>query len=170
MATPRKKPEDKLKPGAPPKTEVDPALAKAICDNLELAIPLRPAAEAEGVPDATVRDWVEKIPAFAAQVTRARATALKNLVVRSLGGGTGSSNAEFHLERRFRQDYGPVQKIVLDTDDDLTDDERAAQTEAYKRTILGQSVPERPHGVDDPGLGTAGADAGAAPPGTAPTP
>jgi hypothetical protein len=168
MATPRKRPEDKLKTGRPPKTEVESALAKAICDNLELAMPLRPAAEAEGVPDATVREWVEKFPAFAAQVTRARARAMKNLVVRSLGGGKGSSNSEFHLERRFRQDYGPVQKIVLETDDELTDDERAAQTEAYKRTILGQPVPDGSGRVDDSGAGAAGADTGSAPPGTTP--
>lgn len=170
MATPRKKPEDKRKPGPPPKTEVDPDLAKLICDNLELAMPLRPAAEAEGVPDTTVRDWVEKYPEFAAQVTRARARAMKNLVVRSLGGGKGSKNSEFHLERRFRQDYGPVTKFVMGTEDDLTDDERAAQAEAYKRTILGQSVPPRPDGVDDSSPGAAGADAGTAPPGAAAKP
>lgn len=106
MATPRKRPEDKLKTGPPPKTEVEPVLAKAICENLELGMPLRPSAEAEGVPDTTVRRWVAEFPEFAAQVTRARAQAMKHFVVRSLGGGKGSSNAEFHLQRRFRDDYG----------------------------------------------------------------
>jgi len=48
MATPRKDPKDRLPVGRPRKTEVDPAIAKAICDNLELAMPLDLAAEAEG--------------------------------------------------------------------------------------------------------------------------
>jgi hypothetical protein len=59
-----------------------------------------------------VRDWVEKIPAFAAQVTRARAQAMKHMVIKSQAGGTGSSNAEFHLQRRFREDYGPPRAEV----------------------------------------------------------
>jgi len=55
MATPRKDPKDRLPVGRPRKTEVDPAIAKAICDNLELAMPLDLAAEAEGVGRSTVR-------------------------------------------------------------------------------------------------------------------
>jgi len=133
-------------------------------------MPIHFAAEAEGVPRWTVRDWLEKYPDISAMTTRARASAVKNLVVWSLAGGEGSANANWHLERRYREDYGPVQKFILGTEDDLSDDERAAQTEAYKRTILGQPVPNGPHGVDDSGAGTAGADAGAAPSGTAPKP
>ena len=86
---------------------------KAICANLQLGIPLCYAAEAEGVADRTVREWVERGNAgeepyarFAAALTRAKALAVKNLVIRSLSGGKGSSNAEFHLSRRFREHYG----------------------------------------------------------------
>lgn len=93
--------------GRPRKTEVDPAIAKAICDNLELAMPLDLAAEAEGVGRSTVRGWMNDYPEFSGRVTRARAQGMKNLVVRSLKGGPGSSQATWHLERRYREDYGP---------------------------------------------------------------
>jgi hypothetical protein len=41
------------------------------------------------------------------RVTRARAAGAKNLVVRALKGGAGSSAANWHLERRYRDAYGP---------------------------------------------------------------
>ncbi|MHB8565106.1 MAG: terminase small subunit-like protein [Acidiferrobacteraceae bacterium] len=100
-------PRKRGRPPGPVKLAVDPEIAKRICDNLELGMPLRPSAECEGVPDTTVRGWVTAFPDFAAQVTRARAQGMKGLVIRSLKGGKGSSNAEFHLQRRYREDYGP---------------------------------------------------------------
>jgi len=107
MATPRKAPEDKQKPGRPKKGEVEEKVAKAICENLELGMPLDLAAECEGVGRTTVHDWMRGFPLFAAQVTRARAAGAKNLVVRALKGGAGSSAANWHLERRYRDAYGP---------------------------------------------------------------
>ncbi len=58
--------------GRPRKTEVNPAIAKAICDNLEVAMPLDLAAEAEGVGRSTVRGWMNDYPEFSGRVTRAR--------------------------------------------------------------------------------------------------
>ena len=107
MATPRKRPEDKQKPGPPPKLEVEEKVAKAICDNLELGMPLDLAAECEGVPRSTVHRWMADFPVFMGRVTRARAAGAKNLVVRALKGGAGSSAANWHLERRYRDAYGP---------------------------------------------------------------
>jgi hypothetical protein len=106
MATPRKDPKDKLPVGRPRKTEVDPAIAKLICDNIECAIPLGLAAESEGVGRRTVYDWLEQFPKFSAQVTRARARGAKNLVIRSLEGGSGAWQATRLLARLYPEDYG----------------------------------------------------------------
>lgn len=86
---------------------VEPVLAKAICENLELGMPLTLAAEAEGVARRTVYEWVEHIPAFAAQVTRARAIGARRLAAQALEGGKGSAMAGWMLERRYHDDYGP---------------------------------------------------------------
>lgn len=126
MATPRKKPEEKLKTGRPRKTAVDAAVTKAICDNLELAMPIELAAEEAGVPARTARQWALDIPEFAAAVTRARARGAKLLVVRTLGGGKGSSNAAWTLERRYREHYGAVTKIVTE---EATDYDKMSQEE-----------------------------------------
>lgn len=91
---------------------IDPALAQAICDNLEISMPLGAAAEAEGVARSTVYDWTEKDEGFARQVTRARAQGLKNLVKLALEGGKGSSAANWHLERRFREEFVPPKAEV----------------------------------------------------------
>lgn len=105
MAT--KKPEGVARPaGRPPKTEVEPAIAKAICRNLEMGLPLTLAAEAEGVGRATVHEWIAKFSDFHGQITRARARGALLLTRRSLRGGPGSGQATWHLERRYREDYG----------------------------------------------------------------
>ena len=88
-------------------TGVDSAIVKAICDNLELGLPLDLAAEAEGVPRRTVRDWVEQFREFSEQITRARALGEINLHRKALEGGPGSSQATWILERCFREHYGP---------------------------------------------------------------
>jgi hypothetical protein len=95
------------KGGRPPKTGVDPLLAKAICDNLEIAMPLTLAAEAEGIHRDTIYDWIKRFPEFARQVTRAKAVAAKKLSEKAQEGGKGSSQATWFLERRYYDDYGP---------------------------------------------------------------
>jgi hypothetical protein len=158
-------------------TRLTAAVQAAICANLELALPLKLAAEAEGIPEMTVHHWIESgkegrepYAAFSEAVTRAKAKAAKNLVVRSLAGGKGSANANFHLERRFREDYGPVQKLVVESESDLTDAERQEQLEAFKRTLMGSVVPPGPDGVGDPRARPDAADPGAAPSAPPPAP
>lgn len=151
-----------------------PALQKAICLNLTLAMPLKLAAEAEGVAESTLYEWLERgnagkegdevFVAFSGAVTRAKAEGAKSLTARGLAGGKGSHAALWFLERRYREDYGPVQKIVFDGEHDLTDDERRAQIEAFKRTALGLGVPGGPDGLGDPSPRADAADAGEAPP------
>lgn len=106
-------PDEPRKRGGRPTTLTED-ITKAICANLELALPMRIAAEAEGISEKTVEQWLEvgrkgrePYASFYRETTRAKSKAAKNLVVRSLAGGKGSSSANFHLERRFREFYGP---------------------------------------------------------------
>jgi hypothetical protein len=113
----------KRKPASPKGRSPDritPELTEAICQKLELSVPEKYAAQAAGVPERTYYRWVQlgekgRAPyaAFVAAVTRARASAVCSLTVRVLGGGKGSSGATWLLERRFREDYGPSQKLEL---------------------------------------------------------
>ena len=61
--------------------EVDPKVAKAFCDNLSIGMPVTLAAEAEGIGRRTAYDWMERFPAFSAQISRAKAMGAKNLSV-----------------------------------------------------------------------------------------
>ena len=77
-------------------------------------MPLKLAAEDEGIPERTVYEWItqgnqgrQPWAAFAAAVTRAKAVGAKQLTVRGLAGGKGSAAAQWFLERRYRDDYGP---------------------------------------------------------------
>lgn len=117
------------KRGRPPKTEVEETLAQAICDNLEIGMPLDLAAEAEGVPRSTVRGWIADFEAFAGRVTRAKATGAKKLHLQSLDGSKSAQMALAHLERRFREFYG-----IPKNDNDLPE---------IKITIEG-GMPKRP--------------------------
>ena len=99
--------DEPKKPGRPPKTEVEEAVAAAICTNLEIGMPLGLAAECEDVDRATVYRWMEKFDSFKRRVTRARAQGAKMLQKLSLTGEKGSADARWHLERRFRDDYSP---------------------------------------------------------------
>jgi transposase-like protein len=119
MATPRKKPEDRL-PNRVPDTEPNEKIAQAVCDNLEIGMPVTLAAEAEGIHRQTVYRWIEQFPVFALRVTRAKAAGAKNLAVRALAGAKGSSMAAWMLERRYREDYGAVTKVITQAEDDFT--------------------------------------------------
>lgn len=94
--------------GRPPKTEVDPIVAKAVCDNLELGMPMSLAAEAEGIGRTTIYDWIERFPEFAEQITRARAQGAKKLT--KIVFEAGPAHAQWLLERRYRDDYAPPKK------------------------------------------------------------
>jgi hypothetical protein len=98
--------------GRPPK--LTPEIEKAICKQLELAVPEKYAAESNGVDESTFHDWMKKgaegikpyVDLYGA-VKRARARAVGNLTARALAGGAGSSQATWFLERRYRKEYGP---------------------------------------------------------------
>ena len=98
--------------------KLTPDVEGEICKALEISVPLKYAAEAAGVPESTVYLWLERgkkgnepYARFAGAVTRARAKAVKNLTTVALQGGKGSSAATWFLERRYRTDYGPIQKL-----------------------------------------------------------
>ncbi len=102
------------------KPRITPELTAAICANLKRAMPIKYSAEAEGVSETTVHEWIERgkagqplYAAFAEAVTRARATALQELTDKALEGGKGSSFAAWFIERRYRADYGPIQKVEV---------------------------------------------------------
>lgn len=119
MAYARKKADPATKKtGAPAKLCVDPKMAEAICNNLELGMPITLAAEAEGVHRQTIYRWMEEFPEFALRVTRAKAAGAKNLVVRALAGSKGSAMAGWMLERRY-EDYRQVTKVITGDEDDL---------------------------------------------------
>jgi hypothetical protein len=172
--TARKRPEERKKTGRPLKEGVDEAVTDAICKNLELCLPLDLAAEAEKVSRTTVHRWMREFPEFLARVTHARALGARNLVSLGLKGGKGSASANWHLERRFREYYGPVQKIdhTLITKDtsDADGPELARQIAAWKSAVLATDLPTGLDGLDDPSIGADEADAGAAPPSDAALP
>ena len=102
-----------------------PEIQDAIWADLELALPDKYAAEANGIASSTFYEWLEKGAAgeepyvtFSAGVTIARARAVRKLTERALAGGSGCSQATWLLERRYRKDYGPQQKIELGEDPD----------------------------------------------------
>lgn len=103
-------------------TLLTPELQSTICRALELSVPDKYAAESAGISDRAFREWCEQgesgrepYAAFLAAVTRARARAVVRLTLRAL---RGSSQATWLLERRYREDYGPVQKVQLGGDPD----------------------------------------------------
>ncbi len=111
--------------GAGRPTKLTPEVQRAICESIALSIPYKYAAEEAGIDEDTFALWMRKgreprarapYAAFYRAVTRARASAVKSLTVRVLGGGKGSAGATWLLERRFREDYGPSQKVELSED------------------------------------------------------
>ena len=85
---------------------------------LEIAVPDKYAAAANGVDERLFRVWMQNgekgIPQyvdFFTAVSRARAKAIPNMHVRALGGGKGSSAAMWLLERRHHDEYGPRTRV-----------------------------------------------------------
>lgn len=104
--------------GRPP--GVTPALTKRICANVLLGVPLKHAAGACGVPYRTFKNWMQmggqgEVPycELYAAVQTAQAQAVVELHRRVLAGGKGSGGAQFVLERRYRDYYGPHQKLEM---------------------------------------------------------
>lgn len=108
------------KPSAPvgrPSVKSD-SLTDAICAHLSVGIPFRFSCEAEGVLVTTAEKWLaagargeEKHVPFFEAATRARARGAIHLHGKVERGGPGSHGAQFLLERRYRDDYGNVQRI-----------------------------------------------------------
>lgn len=99
-------------------TILDEDLTNRICANLEIAMPLALAAEAEGIHRDTVYQWMRKgeageepYEAFHQAVTRARARGARHLTLKAQAGGKGSHSATWFLERRYREDYGDIKRI-----------------------------------------------------------
>lgn len=82
-------------------------------------MPMGLAAEAEGVPRATLYLWIDSYEDFARRVSRARAMGAKKLTQLNLEGGKGSSAAAWHLERRYRDDYAPPKQDERATDSEI---------------------------------------------------
>lgn len=120
--------------GRPPGagTLCTPAVTQAICDRLEIAVPEKWAAEENGVSESIFYRWLrlgqqgqEPYSAFFAAVTRAKAKCVANLHVQALGGGKGSSQATWMLERRFWREYAEHKRVEISPPDPL-----AAMSEA----------------------------------------
>lgn len=109
------------KPGRPKGTtllQADSALAQRIADNVAKPMPFKYACTREGISEVTGYDWLKRgeagesgYVAFFEAVTRAKADAVAKLTDHALGGGRGSMNAVWFLERRYREDYGNIQRI-----------------------------------------------------------
>lgn len=88
-----------------------------------MSVPNKYAAEEAGIDEDTFASWMRKgreghapYEEFYQAVTRARASAVRSLTIRVLGGGKGSSGSAWLLERRFANDYGPRQRLELSED------------------------------------------------------
>jgi hypothetical protein len=84
----------------------------AICADLELGVPEKYAAEANGVDESTFHEWIKKgdqgrapYAAFCRTVSRSRARMVINLLARALAGGPGSRQAMWLLQRRRPDDF-----------------------------------------------------------------
>lgn len=99
-------------------SRLDQALIARIAKNVAIPIPFKFACEREGVHETSGHEWMAKGEAgekpydeFYLAVTRARAESVVHLTQHTLAGGRGSMGAQFQLERRFREHYGPTQRI-----------------------------------------------------------
>jgi hypothetical protein len=116
-------------------SKLTPEIEKTICKALELSVPEKYAARANGVGESTFHDWMKKgaagiepYAAFREAVEQSKARAVVNLTARALGGGSGSSQATWFLERRFRDEYGAQVQVggIAGGDPIRIDDERQA--------------------------------------------
>ncbi len=147
---PAKSPEKK-RTGRPlgASTLLTPQMTESICKMLEIAVPEKYAAEANGIHEDTLTTWkrqgqegIEPYATFFRAVTRARAKAVANMHVRALGGGKGSSGALWFLERRWWREYAQHQRVeitppdpVLAMDDDDLDEEIAEQRQRVEEYL-----------------------------------
>lgn len=93
-------------------------LTESICKMLEIAVPQKYAAEANGIHEKTFEYWMRKgeegdpsYVNFFRAATRAKAKAVPNMHVRALSGGKGSNAAMWLLERRHHEEYGLRQRV-----------------------------------------------------------
>jgi hypothetical protein len=102
-----------------PVTKLTPEVSDQICEELRFATPLKSAAEKACVDLSTVKHWIkrgkettdEPYQSFAVAVMQARGAAFCFLQRKALDGGKGSAAAMWTLERRDRENYGPVNRI-----------------------------------------------------------
>jgi len=99
-------------------TKLTDGLTEKICAHLGNGIAFKTALEAEGISERVGHDWLSKgedgkepYAVFSAALTQARARGEIFLHNRVLSGGKGSSNAQFVIERRFREHYGRVDRL-----------------------------------------------------------
>jgi transposase len=93
--------------------KLTPEIQDAICKQLEIGIPQKYAARANGIDESTFHEWMKKgaagiepFAAFREAVERSSARAIGNLHARALAGGSGSSAATWLLDRRYPKEYG----------------------------------------------------------------
>jgi hypothetical protein len=105
-------------------TSYTPERGHAIAIHLQYACPLEVAAQAEGVSVATVRQWLMRYPAFAAEVEQAQARCAVQLLGylnRAAAQGNWRA-AAWLLERIAPQRYGPpTRRIGLCVEEDDPD-------------------------------------------------
>ena len=92
-----------------PKSLLTPQLQKRICDLLAAANTIKTACDACGIGERTFYDWMERYPAFAAAVHRARAKAkmkLVRVIIDQAPDDWGA--AAWALERSYPKEYARV--------------------------------------------------------------
>jgi hypothetical protein len=117
---PEKRQRAKRKPGdIGPVTKLTPEVSAKITSAIEKTVSLAHAAASASIDHKTVQHWIkrgretgdEPYASFAVAVDRARGQAVVNMTDLALAGGKGSSLATWFLERRYREEYGPVNRI-----------------------------------------------------------
>lgn len=96
------------KPGAVPKAQADPAIAKRICDAIALGTTYDLACKYGGISSTTFHDWRKKFPAFSRQVEDAEGRAVVGWlgkIERAANEGAWQA-AAWKLERRYPETYG----------------------------------------------------------------
>jgi hypothetical protein len=111
-------------------TKCTPALTKLVCKELEQGMPLEPAANAQGIADSTLYEWLDKglqeiqpYAAFTDAVVRARGIGELRLLRTVLKGDTAgrsfgkAKSAAWVVEKTRRQRYG--QQVALKEQDQI---------------------------------------------------